>query len=80
MGIRKMTAKGEWGKVLDTIGKPYALFFSGSFIRGSHVCIVPVFLNNPAVSFPFQFTLYPLLLLVSYPLPSTNLNDYKHLK
>jgi hypothetical protein len=21
MGIRKMTAKGEWGKVLDIIGK-----------------------------------------------------------
>jgi hypothetical protein len=50
-----MTAKREWGKVLDIIGKslglgiqPYMLFFSGSFIEDNHVCIVLVFLNIPA--------------------------------
>jgi hypothetical protein len=50
-----MTTKGEWEKVLDISGKvigagrrPYVLFFSGSFIGDSHVCIVPVFLNIPA--------------------------------
>jgi hypothetical protein len=26
------------------------LFFSGSFIRCSHVCIIPVFLNIPALA------------------------------
>jgi hypothetical protein len=25
--------------------QPYVLLFSGSFIRSSHVCIVPMFLN-----------------------------------
>jgi H+/Cl- antiporter ClcA len=46
-----MTAKGEWGKVLDISRKViglgsqlYVLFFSGSFIGGSHVCIIAVFL------------------------------------
>jgi hypothetical protein len=52
MGTKKMTAKGEWWKVPDrSLGlgsQPYVLLFSGSFIRGSHVCIIPVFLNIPA--------------------------------
>jgi hypothetical protein len=37
--------EGHWG-----LGsQPYILFFSGSFIEGSHVCIVLVFLNISAV-------------------------------
>jgi hypothetical protein len=43
------------GEVLDISEKvigagqpPCVLFFSNSFIRGSHICIVPVFLNIPA--------------------------------
>jgi hypothetical protein len=55
MGIRKNDCKGEWRKVLDIARKvigagqqPYVLFSSASFIGGSHVCIVLVFLNIPA--------------------------------
>jgi hypothetical protein len=45
----------DMGEVLDISEKvigagqpPCVLFFSNSFIRGSHICIVPVFLNIPA--------------------------------
>jgi hypothetical protein len=37
--------------------QPYILFFSGSIIEGSHVCIVLVFLKIPACqAFYFIFT------------------------
>jgi hypothetical protein len=36
------------GKVIGLGSQPYVLFFSGSFIKDSHVCIVLVFLNIPA--------------------------------
>jgi hypothetical protein len=36
------------GKVIGLGSQPYVLFFSGSFIKGNHVCIIPVFLNIPA--------------------------------
>jgi hypothetical protein len=50
-----MTAKGEWGRCWTLSGRslglgsqPYVLYFSGSFIEGSHVYIVLVFLDTPA--------------------------------
>jgi hypothetical protein len=54
--------------VLDIIGKvhgagqPYVLFFSGSFIGGSHVCIVLLFVDIPALrisSLPPLYSLTP---------------------
>jgi hypothetical protein len=57
--LGKWTAKGEWGKVLDIIGKVTGagqpathVIFLWPFIEGNHVCIVLVFLNIPA----FQIT------------------------
>jgi hypothetical protein len=54
-----MTAKGEWGRCWTLSGRslglgsqPYVLFFYGSFIDSSHVCIVLVFLNIPALDLP----------------------------
>jgi hypothetical protein len=64
MGIRK-NAKEDWGKVLHIIRKvtgvgsqPYTLFFSGSCIKSSHVCIVFV---QYFVEYCFQYssTLHP---------------------
>jgi hypothetical protein len=57
MGLEKNDCNGDWGKVVDIIGKVIGagqpaicvVFFSDSFIRGSHVYYVSVFLNIPAL-------------------------------
>jgi hypothetical protein len=51
--LGKMVGK-EMGEVLDIswnvigVGQLWVLFFSGSLIRGSYVCIIFVFLDSPA--------------------------------
>jgi hypothetical protein len=46
------------GKVIGLGSQPCVLFFSGSFIKDSHVCIVLVFLNIPAFQAAYFIYIY----------------------